>query len=107
MSGLACERVGELKELLLKYFGDEIEKIILFGSQIKGDAGEYSDYDILVILKKGYDWRLENEIMGVCYEIDLKYNIVTDVKVMSQKSLNSIEGKQPFILNALEEGVTL
>ena len=43
------QAMNELKELLFKTFPDYIEKIILFGSQAKGNAQEYSDYDILVI----------------------------------------------------------
>ena len=94
----------ELKELLTAGFGDDIGRVILFGSQVEGRARRYSDYDILVILNKDYGWRLEDAILDSCYEIDLKYDIVTDVKVISRNELNTMKGKQPFILNALEHG---
>lgn len=97
----------ELKALLIESFSDYIDKVILFGSQALNTAKEYSDYDILVILKKDYDWQLEDSILSLCYEIDLEYDILTDVKLISRDELNTIKGKQPFILNALEHGLVV
>jgi predicted nucleotidyltransferase len=79
--------------------------VVLFGSRAVNTASKYSDYDILLVLKKDFDWRLEDAILSSCYEIDLKYDIVTDVKLISGKDLNSMKGRQPFILNALEHGL--
>lgn len=97
----------ELKALLIREYSSYIDKVILFGSQVLNTAAEHSDYDILVILKKDYDWQLEDTILSLCYEIDLKFDILTDVKLISRKELNSIKGKQPFILNALEHGLVV
>ena len=95
----------ELKALLVKEFSDYIDKVVLFGSQALDTASQHSDYDILVILEKDYDWQLEDAILDLCYEIDLKYDIVTDVKLISTRELDTIKGKQPFIVNALEQGI--
>jgi uncharacterized protein len=95
----------DLKALLIKEFGDYIDKAVLFGSRALNTASKYSDYDILIILKKDFDWRLEDAILSLCYEIDLKYDIVTDIKVISRNDFNSTKGRQPFILNALEHGL--
>lgn len=97
----------ELKALLIAQFSGEIHKVILFGSQAGDDAGEYSDYDILVIMENEYDWKLKDAILATCYEMDLKYDILTDVKLISRSDLNSIKGKQPFILNALAHGIAV
>ncbi|HLP46021.1 MAG TPA: nucleotidyltransferase domain-containing protein [Candidatus Kapabacteria bacterium] len=95
----------ELKALLIKEYAEYIDKVVLFGSRAVNTASKYSDYDILLVLKKDFDWRLEDAILSSCYEIDLKYDIVTDVKLISGKDLNSMKGRQPFILNALEHGL--
>jgi hypothetical protein len=50
---------------------------------------------------------LEDSILSLCYEIDLKYDILTDVKLISRNELSTIKGKQPFILNALEHGLII
>ena len=99
--------IKDLKKLLISKFPDYFDKVILFGSQVMGSAGEYSDYDILIILKTDYDWKLENKILNVCYDIDLKYEILTDVKLISNKELKTIKGKQPFIINAFEKGLVV
>ena len=40
-------------------------KIILFGSQARGDAGSHSDIDLLVVLPDGADaWRASSDIRG-------------------------------------------
>ena len=96
-----------LKELLVTTFPNEIEKVILFGSRVKGTAEEYSDYDVLVILNHPYDWKFKNKIRDTSWEIDFQHDIFTDLKVISTDELQTIQGKLPFIQNALEEGVML
>lgn len=85
----------------------KIDKIILFGSRANGKAKRYSDYDILIIIKGSYDWHIKNKIYNLCYEMDLKYDLVTDIKIISVDELNTIKGKQPYIINALEQGITV
>ena|SRR6266498_746647 len=99
--------LSELKNLLLTHYGDYIDKVILYGSQSRGTATEDSDYDILIILKEDYYWRFRSEILALTNDIDLKYEVMTDIRMISAPELKTIKGKQPFILNALEEGVVL
>lgn len=97
----------ELKALLIRKYPDYIDQLIVFGSQVNGTAREYSDYDILLILKKPYDWRFENEIYDTCADINVEYDIITDVKMISWEELQTLRGKQPFIQNALHEGIRI
>lgn len=101
------QAMEELKGLLVTTFPNDIDRVILFGSQITGDAREYSDYDILVIVNHDYDWQFRDKIYDTTYEIDLKHDIFTDIKVISTGELKTIKGKQPFIQDALEQGVVL
>ena len=92
--------------LLLKLrFADNLKDIILFGSQVNVKANNYSDYDILIILMQKADWKTEREISDICYEIDLKYNIVTDTHIMSESELSTLRGKQPIFINAILNGL--
>lgn len=97
----------ELKALLIKKFPGEIKEVILFGSRVNGDAEKFSDYDILIILNHDYDWRYKRKIRDVCWEIDYRYGIFSDVKVISKNELKTIRGKQPYIQNALEYGIAI
>ena len=95
----------ELKALLMKDYPGIIDKVILFGSQVNGKSKSYSDYDILVVLSTKHNWKLDDKIIDTCYRIDLKYNILTDIKIASKDELKSSFGKQPFIQQAIKYGI--
>jgi predicted nucleotidyltransferase len=97
--------LDEIKRHLRKNFGDSVKEVILFGSQTSGHAKEYSNYDILIILDKTYTGEDENRILDLCFDIDLKYDIVLDVHIISMKELNSLRGRQTIYINALKTGI--
>ena len=98
--------LNDLKQVLLERFGPKIDKVILFGSRVDGTARDYSDYDVLIIFKGQYDYKIEREIYNISCEICLKYDILIDAKIISIDELQTIRGKQPYIQNALEFGLS-
>jgi len=44
--------LAELKDHLIKHYGDSVKDVVLFGSQARGDSNEFSDYDIYVEFEK-------------------------------------------------------
>jgi predicted nucleotidyltransferase len=97
--------LSDLKGIISSRFRDNLKDIILFGSQLSGNTNQGSDYDILIILKQSPDWKTEREISDLCYEIDLKYGIITDTHILSENDLDSLKGKQPIFVNALNKGI--
>jgi len=95
----------ELKNCLQKGYRDSVKDIILFGSQAYGHPTENSDYDVLIVLKKDYTARDENQIFDLCYDINLKYNIIIDAHLISEKELHTIKGKQPIFTKAIKSGI--
>jgi len=95
----------DLKFYLQKAFNGSVKDIILFGSQATGNSNENSDYDILIVLDKDYSAIDENMIFDICYDIDLKYNIVIDAHLISLRELTTLRGKQPIYTTALERGI--
>ncbi|MCL4550288.1 MAG: nucleotidyltransferase domain-containing protein [Bacteroidetes bacterium] len=94
-----------LKKHLLDNFGDAVKEVILFGSQTQGNSTEDSDYDVLIILDREYNWNDENKILDLCYDINLKYNILIDAHIISQNEINSLRGRQPIFINAINSGL--
>ena len=101
------DAMRELKEILDHQLREDIDRVILFGSRTGRSASESSDYDVLVILKKPYDWKKKNRVYDATYEVDLKYDILTDIKLISRDELQTLKGKQPYIRQALESGIEL
>jgi predicted nucleotidyltransferase len=95
----------ELKVYLQKGYKDSVKDIILFGSQAYGNPTEISDYDVLIVLKNDYTARDENQIYDLCYDINLKYNIIIDAHLISEKELHTIKGKQPIFTKAIKSGI--
>jgi uncharacterized protein len=95
----------DLKDNLQIQYQDSLKNVILFGSQAKGIANSDSDYDVLILLDTDYSGKDENQILDICYEIDLKYNIIIDAHLLSLKELTSIRGKQPIFVNAINSGI--
>lgn len=94
----------ELKLSLEDKLNENLRDVILFGSQLTEKRSVESDYDILVVVKNKADWKLEREISDVCYDIDLKFGILTDTHVLSESDLTTPRGKQPIFVNAINKG---
>lgn len=95
----------ELKSCLQKGYKDSVKDIILFGSQAYGNPTEISDYDVLIVLKNDYTAKDENQIYDLCFDINLKYDIIIDAHLISERQLNTIKGKQPIFTKAIKSGI--
>ncbi|MBU0766055.1 MAG: nucleotidyltransferase domain-containing protein [Bacteroidetes bacterium] len=98
--------LADLKSGLIQKLGDRVKSVILFGSHAWGRPTATSDYDILIILSHEYDWKTEREISNICYDIDLKYEVMTDTHIVSESELqNTIKGHDPVFINAIQKGI--
>jgi len=95
----------DLKHKLEEQYSGSVKNVILFGSQVNNLANEFSDYDVLILLNHDYDKNDENRILNICYDIDLKYNIIIDAHLLSTKEVENKRGKQPIFVNALKNGI--
>lgn len=95
----------DLRNRLMEHYSDSVRDVVLFGSQANNKATDYSDYDVLILLNHEYTTQDENRILDICYEVDLKYDILIDAHLLSVKELNSRRGKQPIFVNALKDGL--
>jgi predicted nucleotidyltransferase len=103
MTNDKIEILKDLKNALANRLNDNLVDVVLFGSQLT-DYKIDSDFDILIIVKSKTNWRLEREISDVCFDIDLKYGILTDTHILSREDLNSPRGRQPIFRNAITQG---
>lgn len=86
-------------------YGDELDRIILFGSYARGDYNEHSDVDLMVVLKKDNlsVFREIRKIHRINSQLNIDYNNVISVMPVSLNHyLNYSSG---FFENVKEEGV--
>lgn len=96
----------EIKQHLNTHLLNRVTDVVLFGSQIKGNAKNNSDYDVLIILKDDYDRKTKRTINDLCYDFDLKYDIFLDTQIISKDELeNGLRGKHPIFKIAIKEGL--
>lgn len=96
----------EIKQYLNAHLSNRVTDVVIFGSQIKGNAKSDSDYDVLIILKDDYDRKTKRTINDLCYDFDLKYDIFLDTQIISADELkNGLRGKHPIFKIAIKEGL--
>ncbi|NEQ66533.1 MAG: nucleotidyltransferase domain-containing protein [Symploca sp. SIO2D2] len=87
-------------------YEEQLDQIILFGSQARGDAKPDSDIDILIVLKHAFVYSQESDrisplIANLCLEYDVLIScaFATHEQVQSQNTA--------FFRNIRQEGVVL
>jgi predicted nucleotidyltransferase len=93
------DRFERVVECIKKY---EPEKIIVFGSYVRGDVDEESDLDFVVI--KETDKRFLERLIEVAKLIDIDLGQVDVFVYTPEEFKRMIEGGNPFIENVLKEG---
>lgn len=95
---------GKLHPLAMELFRmfPELSALVLYGSQVRGDADEYSDYDVLLILpEKNVETAEVREKIGKMLGIKLHLTIY------SERGYGNAVLSEPYLRFWLAEGVVL
>ena len=96
----------EAKSRLVSVFGDKIEDVILFGSQAWGTSHEWSDYDMVVIVRGENYWNVTRGVQHVLYDLEMELGILIQDLVISEYELyHTLRGAQPIFQKAISEGI--
>jgi predicted nucleotidyltransferase len=96
----------ELRRRLEELYGERLERLVLFGSQARGDAEDGSDIDVLIVLKGTVDLGKEVEFAGgLLAELSLKFDtVISPVFVSSSRYRTS---QTPLLRNVRREGLPI
>jgi predicted nucleotidyltransferase len=97
------EIVSMFKQRVLEILNSKEIKFILFGSRGRGDAEEFSDYDILIITPH-QEYNVKEKIEEIEMDIFVNHNAIINSHLFSEEELKNLSF-EPFIINALEEGI--
>lgn len=96
----------EFKQILLKRFPQA--DIVLYGSKARGDYGEFSDIDLLVLVDSEVDRSLREKVGEIKYDMELKYDVVFGLVIENKDFWDSPLAKaMPLHCNIDREGVTV
>jgi len=94
------------RDRVLKEISDHIDAIIVYGSVARGEAGEGSDIDVLIISdEKG---NITDRIFDISYDVDLEYGVAMSLAYLTPMEIeHRIKVGSPFIEDVLTQGVVL
>ena len=95
--------IGNLRER----FHERIVAVYAFGSKVRGDDGEWSDFDVLIVVNNR-DPSIEDEIMNIFVKEELKSGLMFTPLIKDQKAFESEKNlRTPFYENIAHEGLGL
>ncbi|KAM3093531.1 nucleotidyltransferase domain-containing protein [Phormidesmis sp. 146-35] len=96
----------QLRCQLNEMYGDRLIRVVLYGSQARGDALPDSDIDVLVVLREPVNFALEIErtshlVTSLC----LKHNVLLSCTFVGSDRFDQTQGG--FLRNVRQEGITV
>ena len=100
------EILAEYRSHLTEILGEDLDSVILYGSQARGNALDTSDIDVLCIMKKPFDYgRLLDITSEVTADISLRYDVVLSRVFVTRQDYAS--RNTPFLMNVRREAVPI
>ncbi|MFN3466240.1 MAG: nucleotidyltransferase domain-containing protein [Candidatus Brocadiales bacterium] len=76
---------------------------MLYGSRARGEAGDGSDIDLLIVLKDFKDFWVEfHNISTLAGAVSLEHDVV--ISALPIRKVELEKGKSPFVLDVRREG---
>ena len=93
----------ELKEGLLRIYGDKLKAVYLYGSYARGDYRQGSDVDVMILLSdyKNY-WDELNRTSEVMQDVSLKYDLLVSRIFMTEEKWKRSD--TPLLRNIHQDG---
>jgi len=96
----------ELKREFEAIYGDRLVKMILFGSQARGDADDGSDVDVLVVLRGPVnDWEEGDRTSEATARVCLRHDVLVERFFVSDEEYAA--APVSLLRNVQREGVAL
>ena len=98
--------ITKTQQGLKKLYGEQLDKIVLFGSQARGDARPDSDIDILIVLKNSFDYSQESDRISIFIaDLCLEYNVLISCAFATDYQFNY--HNNGFFRNIRQEGLAM
>jgi len=98
--------ISEARKVLVDLYGERLAKIVLFGSQVRGEAHDESDIDLMVVLKGKVDPVTEvRRTSDIVLYATLEHGMALSIVHLPFSSFEHPD--HPLMINVRKEGVAL
>ncbi|OGU17475.1 MAG: hypothetical protein A2X61_08810 [Ignavibacteria bacterium GWB2_35_12] len=81
----------------------DFKGVYFYGSRVKDNYNNDSDYDLVIAFDREIDWKFKYEIRDIIYDIELKSELMIDAKIYDIKEI--LNPVTPFRKIVKEEGI--
>ena len=95
--------LNEAKRALGALYGDRLARVVLYGSQARGDATPESDTDVIVVLNQPFDVFAEvKRLTQLQLELADRYGVTCSFQPFTEEEY--ARRQSPLMINARAEG---
>jgi predicted nucleotidyltransferase len=93
-------------EALRQHYGARLRRVVLFGSQARGEATQKSDVDVLVVLTDPVnEWAETRQVADIAHDILLQFGELIGFVVFGEQ--HAANPAQPLMMQVNREGIEL
>lgn len=101
--------LAEVKEEILKLFGEKLRQLILYGSYARDEQDPESDIDIMILVdeNEGALRKYNYKIADIMTDLSLRYDTFVSLTEETYNRYNEYLDVLPFFRNIYDEGVEI
>jgi uncharacterized protein len=95
----------EFKQCVAELYGQQLKKVVLYGSYARGQANdEHSDIDLAIVLEGAVEPCKEiDRMIDIITNLNLEHNILISIYPVSEENYHFLNS--PLLMNIRKEGV--
>ncbi len=97
----------EVEQKLKSVFHEKLDKIILYGSYARGDYGDESDIDIMVLIHDGDLKKYDRQILRINVDFSIRFDVNLSIIIEDKADFDLNADVIPLFRNINREGIYL
>ena len=89
------------------HYVDPEARVILYGSQARGEANKWSDWDVIVLCEDPLTPAYRRKILDALYEVELGTGEIISAVVIDEATWQARGKGTPFFENVVNDGIVL